>query len=322
MSQLENLGASIAAPLYTREDKISPLRRQKIRWGWILISPWIIGFLAFILLPMIASLIFTFTDFNLNHPEDISFVGLRNYEKLFNDPNVRISLRVTLLFMAMSLPFSILIPLGLAMLLNHERLWAKTLFRTLFYMPFIVPVVSVVGIWNGFLNTNSGWLNRMLVEVGIGRIDWLFSITWIYPALLLMGIWGTGNAMLVMLAGLQGVPTELYEAAKVDGAGPLTRIRHITLPLISPVIFYNLILTVIGLFKYFDIPYILKNGRGDPGNSTLFYNIHFYKTAFTFQDMGYGSTLAWLLFLIAMVVTIALFVSARWWVYYAAGDES
>ncbi len=295
--------------------------RRRVLWGWAFLSPWIIGFLIFTLVPLLASLAFTFTDFNLNDVDATEFSGLDNYEQLTTDPNVRISLRVTLLFMAISIPFSIFIPLGLALLLNAKSLPAKTLFRTLFYMPFVVPVVSAVGIWNGFLNQQSGWLNRVIELFGIGGPDWTNSITWIYPAMLLIGIWGTGNAMLILLAGLQGVPTELYEAAKVDGAGPFRRFRVITLPMISPVIFYNLVLTTIGLFRYFDIPYMLKRGTGDPGNSTLFYNIHLYKTAFTFKEMGYGSTLAWLLFVIALIVTIVLFWSARYWVYYAAGDE-
>lgn len=300
----------------------SVLKRQRVIWGWVFLAPWIIGFFAFILLPMIASLAFTFTNFDLNHPEDIEFIGLGNYERLIEDPDVGTSLRVTLLFMALALPLGIVIPLSLAMLLNAESLWGKTLFRTLFYMPFIVPAVSAVGIWRGYLNTHSGWLNRVLIELGIGRPDWLNSTTFIYPALLLIGIWGTGNAMLVMLAGLQGVPTELYEAARVDGANWLTQTRHITIPMVSPVIFYNLIISTVGLFRYFDIPYMLKEGSGQPGQSTLFFNIYLYKHAFTFQDMGYGATLAWLLFLVAIVVTIGLFWSARFWVYYAAGDSN
>ena len=299
----------------------STLHRQRMTWGWIFISPWIIGFLVFILLPMIASLVFTFLDFSLNHPDDIQFVGLKNYQNLLTDPGVSTSLRVTLFFMGISLPISIVLPILLATLLNSEHLWGKAIFRTLFYMPFIVPLVSVVAIWNGFLNTHSGWMNRLLETLGIFGPDWLNSTAWIYPSLLLMGVWGIGNAMLITLAGLQGVPTELYEAAKVDGANAFTRFRIITLPMISPVIFYNLVLTTIGLFRYFDIPYMLKGGNGNPGNSTLFYNIHFFKTMFTFQDMGYGATLAWFLFLISMIATVALFYSARYWVYYAGGDE-
>ncbi len=322
MTEVVNIPASIPREQSQVVEQHSSLHRQRVIWGWVFLAPWIIGFFAFILIPMVASLAFTFTNFQLNHPEDIAYIGLRNYEKLLKDPNVRTSLRTTLIFMVFALPMSIIIPIALAMLLNAKSLLGKAIFRTLFYMPFIVPTVSAVGIWEGYLNTQSGWLNRLLRELGLYAPDWLNSTTWIYPALLLIGIWGTGNAMLITLAGLQGVPTELYEAARVDGAGIWSQFRHITLPMISPVIFYNLILTTIGLFRYFDIPYMLKGGTGNPGNTTLFYNIYLYKNAFTFQDMGYGATLAWLLFVLAMIVTVVLFVTARWWVYYAGGETS
>lgn len=295
------------------------LHRQRVTWGWIFLSPWIIGFFLFIFLPMIASLGFTFTDFNLNRPDDIEFIGLDNYDRMFNDPAAGTSIRVTLFFMALALPFGIVIPMALALLLNAKSLWGKTLFRTLFYMPFIVPSVALVGIWRSYLNTQSGWMNRILTEIGLGRPDWINSETYIYPALLLIGVWGTGNAMLVMLAGLQGIPTALYEAAKVDGAGWFRQQRHITLPMVSPVIFYNLILSTVGLFRYFEIPYMLKQGTGEPGQTTLFFNIYLYKQAFTFQDMGYGATLAWMLFFVAITVTVLLFWSGRYWVY-SAGD--
>ncbi len=321
MTEIANIPATITRETSEPVEQHVSLQRQRIVWGWIFIAPWIIGFLAFILIPMFASLAFTFTNFRLNHPDDIKFIGLGNYERLLRDPDVRTSLRTTLIFMLVALPVSMVLPIALAMLLNAKSLMGKAIFRTLFYMPFIVPTVSAVGIWDGYLNSQSGWLNRLLREFGLYAPDWLNSTTWIYPALLLIGIWGTGNAMLITLAGLQGVPTELYEAARVDGAGWWSQLRNITLPMISPVIFYNLILTTIGLFRYFDIPYMLKSGTGDPANSTLFFNIYLYQNAFTFQEMGYGATLAWLLFLIAMIVTIVLFLTARRWVYYAGGES-
>jgi multiple sugar transport system permease protein len=298
----------------------TPLARRKQWWGWLFISPWLIGLLAFTILPMLASLVFSFTEFNLNDARNIKFNGINNYLDLLKDPNVGISLGVTLRFAVLALPLSVVLPIGLAALLNSEYLLGKRFFRTAFYAPYMVPVVSAAYIWSGVLNTETGWINRFLESIGIAGPNWLFSVDWIYPAFVIVGLWGVGNAMLITLSSMQGVPTEYYEAAKVDGAGGLRRFRHITLPLISPVIFYNLVLSVIGLFRYFEIPFILKEGTGDPGNSTLFYNIHLYKTAFTFQDMGYGSTLAWFLFLIAFLVTVFLFWSAKYWVYYASGD--
>jgi ABC-type sugar transport system permease subunit len=298
----------------------TPLARRKQLWGWLFISPWLIGLLVFTLLPMFASLIFSFTEFKLSDAQNIRFNGLDNYLQLFQDPNIPIALGATFRFALIALPLSLLLPVGLAALLNSEYLAGKRFFRIAFYAPYMVPVVSAAYIWSGVLNTDSGWINRFLGLFGIAGPNWLFSLDWIYPALNIVGLWGIGNAMLITLSSMQGVPTELYEAAKVDGASEWARFRHITLPMISPVIFYNLVLSVIGLFRYFEVPFILKEGTGDPGNATLFYNIHLYKTAFSFQDMGYGSTLAWFLFLMAFAATLFLFWSSKYWVYYASGD--
>lgn len=292
------------------------LRRSLRFWGWVFLSPWIIGFLAFTLIPMAASLVFSFTQFDLLHPEAIQFVGLDNYTALFSDPAVAAAAIATLRFAMVSLPVAIFAPILLAALLNSGSLWLRRLFTTLYYMPYMVPVVSAVFIWQGFLNPTSGWLNQALASVGIAGPDWTNSVDWIYPTMMLIGLWGVGNAMLPTLAGMQGVPTELYEAAKIDGAGQITAFRRITLPLITPVIFYNLILTVIGIFRYFDIPYIIGRGQGIPGGATNVFNVLIYRTAFTYQSMGYASTLAWVLFVAAMGVTIILFVTARYWVYY------
>jgi len=300
---------------------MTPLTRRKQLWGLLFISPWLIGLLAFTILPMLASLVFSFTDFNLNQPNDVQFIGLQNYEKFFQDPNVPISLGATLRFAVIALPLSVVLPIGLAALLNSNYLFGKRVFRTMFYAPYMVPVVSSAYIWSGVLNPETGWMNRILESVGISGPNWLFSTDWIYPALVIIGLWGIGNAMLITLSSMQGVPTDLYEAARVDGAGGFGRFRYITLPMISPVVFYNFVLSVIGLFKYFEVPYILKEGTGDPGNATLFYNIHLYKEAFVFKNMGYGATLAWMLFLMAFAATVLLFWSAKYWVYYPSGDN-
>jgi multiple sugar transport system permease protein len=174
-------------------------------------------------------------------------------------------------------------------------------------------------IWAGVMNTQTGWINLALNAVGLPAPDWLNSTFWIYPALVLIGLWGTGNLMLTLMAGMQGVPDELYEAASIDGAGAWVKFRHITIPMISPVLFYNLTLMIIGAFKYFDMAYILKNGTGGPADATLFYNLNLYKNAFEYNLMGYGSALAWVLFLIVFVLAIVLFGTSGRWVYYA-GD--
>lgn len=297
------------------------LERRLQLWGWAFISPWIIGFLLFILFPMLASFVISFTDFNLMHPDDVKFVGLKNYIALGSDPMLITATIATLKFALLALPVAIVLPIFLAGLLNASLLKGKRLFLTLFYMPYIVPVVSVVFIWQAYLNQEAGWFNRLLGLIGIQGPNWINSVDFIYPAMVMIGLWGLGNALLITFAAMRGVPTELFEAARVDGASALTIFFKITIPMISPVIFYNLILSVIGVFRYFEIPYILGRGQGQPGNATYFYSIHLYKNAFTYQEMGYGSTLAWVLFVISLVVTVALFLTSRYWVYNSTGDN-
>jgi multiple sugar transport system permease protein len=297
------------------------LAQQQRRWGWIFLSPWIIGFVVFTAAPIIASFIFTFTDFTLTRPNEIQFVGLKNWLQLFSDPQALIAMGVTLKFAAIAVPLGILVPLGMAALLSSKKLAAKRFFRTLFYLPYMVPTVSATFIWLQFLNGPTGWLNRALEWLGVQNgPNWLEDERTILFGFLLIGLWGAGNAMLTMLATMEGVPTELYEAAEVDGAGAFRKFMSITLPMISPVIFYNLVLSVIGLMQYFDIPWIATEGTGRPGNSAYFFNMHLYKTSFLFQDMGYGATLAWLVFIVALLLTIALFATSRRWVYYSSGD--
>ncbi len=300
-----------------RRGPVSLLEKQRERWAYFFVSPWIVGFLVFTLLPILATIAFSFTNYNPVNPSETQFVGLQNYLNMFKDSKVGTSLLVTVRYGALALPISFAFGLGLAMLVNSKHLTGQTVFRTLFYMPSMIPVVAGALIWAGVMNTQTGWLNLGLGAIGIKGPDWLNSTTWIYPALVLIGLWGIGNLMLTLLAGLQGVPNELYEAAEIDGANNWQRFINITIPMISPVVFYNLTLMLIGAFKYFDLAYVLKNGTGQPADATLFYNLNFYKNAFTYNLMGYGSALAWVLFLIVMVLTIGLFSTAKSWVYYA-----
>jgi ABC-type sugar transport system permease subunit len=301
--------------------KGSAISRRERNWGLIFLAPWIIGFLLFFLGPMIASLIFSFTNLVLVRPEETRFVGLANWTRMFADPLVRQSFGVTLRFMVISVPISLALPLLMALLLNSRYLFGTSLFRTLFFLPVMIPGVAGALIWLGVLNTQGGWVNLFLDKVGVGGPDWFNDPRWVVPGLTLIGLWGVGNTMLIMLAGLQGVPTELYDAAKVDGAGPVYSFFNITIPMISPVIFYNLVLAVIGAFQYFLTAYVLYNGQSGPDNSALFYMMNLYKEAFVYYNMGYASTLAWGMFIIALGVTVGLFASARSWVYYAGGDQ-
>jgi len=303
-----------------KRRKLTALARYEAKWGLLFLSPWIIGFILWKLLPMIASLIFSFTEFNLLHREDIHFIGLENYRLFFNDPLVGSAVKVSLTFALIALPIGIAQPILMSAILVDERLWARRFFTSLFYMPRIVPLVSAVYIWAGVMNARTGWFNLGLESVGIAGPDWLYSVTWIYPALVIIGLWGVGDMLLYTMATMQGIPTELYEAARVDGAGRLTTFRHITLPMISPIIFYNLVLSSIGIMMYFLVPFVLKGPTGDPGNSTWFFGMYLYKSAFAYANMGYASTMAWMMFLFAIVITIILFSTAKYWVYYAAEE--
>jgi len=303
-----------------RPRQKSTLQQQQRRWGWIFLSPWLIGFAVFTAVPIIVSFIFTFTEYTISEPDKIKFIGLANWQKLFNDPLALSALGVTIKFAVFAVPVGLAVPLAMAALLNSKYLWGKPIWRTIFYMPYMVPVVSVIFIWLAFLNGSDGWLNRILRSLGANPPNWIQDERWILPAFVLMGLWGVGNAMLTMLATMQGVPTELYEAADVDGAGGWSKFFKITLPMISPVIFYNLVLGVIGLMQYFIVPWVVTSGQGNPNNSAYFFNMHLFKTAFLFLDMGYGATLAWVIFIVALVLTVILFATSRRWVYYSNGD--
>ncbi len=291
--------------------------RTQERWGYFFISPWIIGFLSFTLIPIVATLYFSMTNYSPVTPEATKFVGLDNYKTMLTDARVGKSLVVTVRYAILAIPISFITGLALAALVNSKHLAGKNFFRTMFFMPSMIPVVAGALVWVGVMNTQSGWLNLILESVGLKGPDWLNDPNWIYPALVLIGLWGLGNLMLTLLAGMQGVPTELYEAATIDGANGWQQFAKITLPMISPVIFYNMTLMLIGAFKYFDLAYVLKNGTGQPADSTLFYNLNLFKNAFTYNLMGYGSALAWVLFLIVLVLTLILFKTSSMWVYYS-----
>jgi multiple sugar transport system permease protein len=310
--------APAAALAPSRPPRPRSLGSRESRTGFLFIAPWIIGFVVFSALPMIASLVLSLTDFDPREPDQIHFIGLENYAQMLSDPVLHHALWVTVRFALMVVPLTLAVALGIAMLINSTLLAGKNVFRTLFYMPMQIPIVASTIVWIGVLHANNGWLNKALEAVGIDGPNWLQSPTWVGPALALMGLWGIGNMMLIFLAGLQSVPTELYDAAKVDGAGRWSTFRHITLPMISPVLFYNLIIALIATFQYFTQAYVVSNGRGDPDRATLFFNLQLYREAFGFFHMGYASAMAWLLFVIVLGLTIVLFKTAGSWVYEGA----
>ncbi len=326
---MENLTHLPKLPSIGSIRKMGPIARREFWNGMTFLSPWLFGFLVFTLLPVLATFLFTFTNNKItdNILAAPKFVGINNYIELFKDGQVWDtrwtslgSFWITIVFGAIALPVYMLVPLGIALLMNNKHLKGQNFFRSFFYMPYIIPFVAAIFLWNGVLNPETGWINQILVSIGVPKANvpgWANDINWVYPAYILFGIWGIGNAMLIMLAGLQGVPTELYDAAKVDGAGSWTAFWNISFPMISPVIFYNLLLTMVGLFQYFLVPLVVNLGTGDPGGKTLFYNLYLYKTVFFYQQMSYGATLAWVLFVVILIITIILFATARYWVYYA-----
>jgi multiple sugar transport system permease protein len=301
---------------------MSRLAWHEARSGLLFLSPWIIGFLAFTLIPIVATLIFTFLNIKLDQEEPLRFVGLTNYLSLLGDPQVWDSLLVTLKFAAISLPVAVILPFAVALLLNSRSLRASSLFRVLFFLPYVVPFVAGVLIWAQMLNSDSGWINGFLSIFGISGPDWLNDTGWVYPGLVIIGVWGIGGGIIVNQAGLRGIPTELYDAARIDGAGWWGQLRHVTLPMMSPVIFYTMVLAVVEVLQYFLVPLVLNQGTGEPGGSTRFFNLYLYQTFFSYQDMSYGATLAWLLFIITLAITGVLFWSARYWVYYAGESAS
>ena len=287
--------------------------------GLLFVAPFLVGFILFSALPMAASFVLSLTDFDPREPDEIRFIGLDNYAAMLSDDNLRESLGVTIRFGLLVVPLTMAAALGIALLVNSRLLKGRNVFRTLFYLPMQIPIVASTLVWIGVLHATNGWLNLALEAVGLPGPNWLQSPFWVGPALALMGLWGIGNMMLIFLAGLQSVPTELYDAARVDGAGRWASFRRITLPMISPVLFYNLVIALIGTFQFFTQAYVVSNGRGDPDRATLFFNLNLYREAFGFFHMGYASALAWLLFVIVLGLTVVLFRTAGSWVY--AGGE-
>jgi multiple sugar transport system permease protein len=280
--------------------------------GYLFISPWIVGFILFTAGPVVASLGLSFYQWSLIRPP--RFVGLENYVTMFtNDPLFWQSLRVTLLYVAVAVPLQIAFALFLAILLN-QKVRAIPVFRTIFYLPSVVSGVAIAVLWLWLYQPELGLINDLLSKVGIDGPAWLISKQWALPAIIGASLWTVGGTMIIFLAGLQDMPQHLYEAAALDGAGEWAKFRHVTLPMLSPVIFFNLVLGLIAAFRMFELPLVMT--RGGPINATMFYALYLYLSAFKFLKMGYAAALAWVLFIIIMIVTGLQLKLARRWVYY------
>jgi len=292
--------------------RVLSLSQRESIWAYILIGPWIVGFLIFTLGPMIASLIFSFTDYAINKP--LNFLGVANFIEMFiKDYRFWHSLRVTLTFAIFAIPLGLIFGLLLALLLN-AKVPGLSIWRTLYYTPSVVSGVAVAVLWMYLFNPRYGIINWLLSLFKISGPGWLASPDWALPALIIMSLWSVGGGMIIYLAGLQGIPTVLYEAAEIDGANSVQSFFSITLPLITPVLFYNLVTGIIGTFQIFTSVYVMT--AGGPAEATLFYNLYLYNNAFRYGRMGYASALAWVLFLIVMILTLLVFRSSSTWVYY------
>jgi multiple sugar transport system permease protein len=279
---------------------------------YLLISPWLVGLLLFVVGPMLASLVISFTRWDLLSPA--KFIGLKNYEKMFTrDPLFWQSLKVTVIYTAVYVPVELAGGLVLALLMN-QKLRGVGVFRTVYYLPSVLPGVAFVVLWMWILHPDVGLVNTVLSYVGIEGPRWLADPRWALPALLMMSLWGLGRSMVIYLASLQGIPQHLYEAAAIDGAGRWHSFWRITLPLLTPTVFFNLVLSVISTFQTFTSAFVATDGG--PLDSTLFYVLYLFRQAFQFFNMGYASALAWVLFLIILLLTLVIVRSSDRWVYY------
>jgi multiple sugar transport system permease protein len=292
---------------------VSPADRSRQRLGILFASPWLIGFAVFIAYPIAASLYYSFCSYDAIRPPH--WVGLQNYQRLFGEDDLFWkSLGNTLYFVAFGLPVGLLASLGIALLLN-QKLKGMAFYRTIYYLPSITPVVATSILWLWLLNPEMGLVNVALHGLGVSDPPtWLSDPAWSKPALILMGLWGAGGGMVIYLAALQDVPEQLYEAASLDGAGRLAQFRHVTLPMLSPVILFNMIMGLIGAFQYFTQAYVMTNGG--PEDSTTFYALHLFNRAFLDFKMGYASAMAWILFLVTLACAAVVFRSSARWVYY------
>jgi multiple sugar transport system permease protein len=286
--------------------------------GYLFISPWIIGFLVFTLFPFAASLIISLTNWEI--VGDWEFVGTANYQKMLsgNDRLFTESLKVTFTYSLTRVPLIQIFALALACLLN-QPIKGRALFRTIFYLPAVTAGVATAYLWAYLFSSNGGIINTVLGLVGIEGPNWLYSVEWSLPTLIILSCWNVGTSMLIYLAALQAVPESLHEAAMIDGAGVLKRFWHVTVPMITPAIFFNLVLGVIGSFQGFTDAFIIT--QGGPGYSTLLYTLYLYRTAFNDLHMGYAAALAWILFLILMAFTAVQMVLSKRWVYYEGGPS-
>ncbi len=297
----------------THKKRRKSLLRYDRRFGLLLISPWLLGLLVFKLLPILASLGISFTDFHMLNPDEIQFIGLDNYARLFDDQAVGYVLFETLAMAISTIPLQLGASIFLAVLLNSERLRASTALRTLFFFPSIIPSVAVLFMWFGFVDPTTGWLNRLiLAPLGLTGFNDVYSDGAMALLFAISSLWSIGPGMLIMLGALRGVSPEVHEAARVDGAGPFVRFFYVTIPLISPAIFFALVINLIAVFGG-----VVLLDRGNIFSGSISpYDGYITYMMFSQYDLGYASSLAWILFILVMMIVVFLFSSSRRWVYF------
>jgi multiple sugar transport system permease protein len=289
------------------------LARREAIAGFLFILPWALGYLMFRLGPLLFSLGLSFT--NYGGTRNWKWVGFQNYLYMFaQDPRFRDSLRATFQFVAGYLPLSLIVGLAVAMLMN-QKVKGITVFRAIYYLPSVTTGVAVAMLWQFVFHKQWGILNAILGWFGAPQIGWLVDPDWVMPAFIIMALWGVGGSMIVYLSGLQSIPTELYEAASIDGANRVQQFWSVTLPMLSPTIFFNLVTGLIGAFQIFENAYIMT--AGGPNYRTFFFGLNIYVTSFRSLRFGYSSTLAWMLFVLIAALTILVFRTSRRWVFYA-----
>jgi multiple sugar transport system permease protein len=295
--------------------RMTAKQRRRAWQGYAFLSPWLFGFFAFTALPIVVSIILSFTKYSVLRPPE--FIGLRNYQHALGggDALVFPSIGRSFYYALASVPLSLTGSLLVAILLN-QRLMLTPFWRTLFFLPTLTPSVASALLWRWMLNPEIGLLKFALNSVGLPSPRWFASMEWAIPGIILIGLWGSvgGAAMIIFLAGLQDVPVELTEAAEIDGAGRLRSFWHITVPMLSPVIFFNMIMGIIGALRVFDTAFVATGGG--PSYATWFISLHIYRTAFMYFDMGYAAAVAWILVVIIVSLTILQFALSRTWVFY------
>ena len=311
--------ASLTETVRLPRRRISPKTRNTIN-GLLFASPWLLGILMFWIYPTLASAYYSFTKFNA--VQTPRWIGLRNYIELFTqDEDFWMAVYNTFYFAAVSIPLAVVIAFGLAMMLN-AKIRFQVVYRTIYFLPTLVPEVALALVWIYLFTPATGLVNVPFDWLGLRGPCWLTCEAWARPTIVLLALWIIGQQVVLYLAGLQDVPQDLYDAADVDGANFWHKFRHVTVPIMTPVVFFHLVTSVIGALQFFAIPFIMTGGTGFPGGSTLFYSIYLYKSAFHYFNMGYASAMAWLLFMVTLAITLVIFRSARLWVFYAGAEST